>query len=285
MKVLIIGTGYLGSEIKRLLSNSQDTLFDVYSTRRPSSITEDDKSNKILPLDILEATSFEIIPKDLDTIIYCVSANNSSSKSYEESYFTGVKNLVEYVKSSNLNLKKFILISSTGVYSENQGGIVTEESPVVEDKSNSNYIVQGENYLKSKLPNNYLILRLSGIYGPNRNYLKNLALSIKEVDSDRPMYTNRIHRDDASMAVKYLLARDQNGTYNVSDLLPEDKYKVLDAIRVNNNLNTLKRSNDFINNSEKNISFGKKISSENLSDLGFSFRYPNYITGYELEHK
>ena len=283
MKVLIIGTGYLGSEIKRLLSNSQDTFFDVYSTRRPNSLTEDDKSNKILPLDILEATSFQIIPTDLDTIIYCVSANNSSSKSYEESYFTGVKNLVDHLKSYNLNLKKFILISSTGVYSENQGRIVTEESPVVEDNSNSNYIVQGENYLKSELANNYLILRLSGIYGPNRNYLRNLALSIKEVDSDRPMYTNRIHRDDAASAVKFLLTKDQNGIYNISDLLPEDKYKVLDAIRVNNNLNALSRSNDFIINSEKNISFGKKISSEKLSGLGFSFRYPDYTTGYELE--
>ena len=91
-------------------------------------------------------------------------------------------------------------------------------------------------------------------------------------------WTNRIHEEDAVSFISFLLTQILNkkeieNLYLVTDNEPVSLYEVLKWIR-----SELGLSLDMIPDSNK-IN-GKKLISEILPRLNFSFKHPNYKSGY-----
>lgn len=279
MKSLVVGAGYLGSEIFFQLKKSGH---EVYASKKSGlSFSCQDQEVKALAINVLDPETFKAIPKEINSIIYCVSASGHSQSEYENSYYLGVRNLVSFAKQFLLECRQFTLISSTGVYKENNGGRVDELSEVKFDDPIYKHMCLGEKEVLEKFKYNALVLRLSGIYGPGRNYFVELAKNLSEKQSREVLWSNRIHKIDAARACLFLMNIKKTGIYNVSDELPSTRLETLFYIRSLLNLPLLgAESAEKIENSINNVAQGKKCDISKLLSTGFKFSYPTYKEGY-----
>jgi nucleoside-diphosphate-sugar epimerase len=267
-KLLVVGAGYLGSEIVNVLSDQ----YEVIPTTRSGL-------NDSVKINVLDPETFSNIPSGIEHVVYCVSADSGNDASYRNAYLIGVKNLLSYFK--NKSLRTFIFISSTGVYAEDTGALVDESSSLVGGESRSRFIVEGEREVLSFEKNVGVVCRLSGIYGPGReHFLKNALAYPLGVYNEIPSYTNRIHKVDGARAVKFLLEKNLQGTWNISDQYPYEKLEAMNIIRQVNDLGSIAGGAKYLEAMENGTALGKRVSSEKLVNVGFKFLYPSLREGY-----
>jgi len=265
MKALVVGAGFLGQEIIKIFKSEN---ISILGTKRSNvnSLTD------IIELDVHVPETFKFIPRDIDCLIYAVSAKSSDSFSYEEAYFKGISNVLNFKKNYLNQQTKIIFISSTGVYQEDLGNEVTEDSKLLELDPKYSHIINAE---KLVLETNGIVLRLSGIYGEGRRYFIDYASRINTFNFNDLKWTNRIHKTDAARACLRLLSEDFSGVVNVSDTLPSVNFKCLNYIRKQNGLPEIDFSFD-----ESKVLSGKKCFPIKLESFNFKFKYPSYIEGY-----
>ncbi|MEJ2255549.1 MAG: NAD-dependent epimerase/dehydratase family protein [Woeseiaceae bacterium] len=116
---------------------------------------------------------------------------------------------------------RIVYISTTGVYGDCAGAVVTEDTPVNADNRLSRPRVAAEELLTlwaEKHACDLVILRVPGIYGPGRlgvARLKSGEAWLEEADANPG---NRIHVDDLADCCIAALAKDTPpGIYNVGD--------------------------------------------------------------------
>jgi len=116
---------------------------------------------------------------------------------------------------------RFVYISTTGVYGDCHGALVTEDSPVRPDSRMSSPRAAAEALLRDwaeKEGCDLVVLRVPGIYGPGRlgiDRLKGGGAFLDEADANPG---NRIHVNDlVSCCVAALGENSPAGTYNVGD--------------------------------------------------------------------
>ncbi len=276
MKLLVTGAGYLGGEIMKLADAAGVQVLG--SSRKVSSEVG---NQSMIYLDVLDPGSFSHIPSDITHVVYSVSAGESSEAAYREVYVNGLSNILNYFRSRKgaRPLKNFTFISSTGVYSEDDGGLVTEDSPLGGESFRSYIIREGEEILQacfseSDFLERFLILRFSGIYGLKRRSLYDLACSMTQAEVPlRDSLTNRIHVHDGARACLFLMPNSE-GIFNISDSCPVPRLEVINFIRQMNGLGAL----DIRSESSPG---GKGVSNLKVLNSGFSFLYPSFKEGYK----
>ncbi|HMO18245.1 MAG TPA: NAD-dependent epimerase/dehydratase family protein [Oligoflexia bacterium] len=277
MKILVVGAGYLGQEI---LLEGEKAGHNVIGARRSPSPSQE----KILSLDVLSPETFSVLPDDINCVVYSVSASSSDELSYLNSYVTGVSNLCSYFikMPKGKQPEKFLFVSSTGVYSEDSGGIVTEESLLSTIHYRSRLIVEGERIVLDSFGNGAVIGRLSGIYGSGRNYMINQARSTGSFPLE-DSWTNRIHKSDGARAIIHLLQNNNSEqVYIISDLEPALRSSVISFLRSEYlGMSSLVPDSSVCSDlGSKLIAKGKRCSSKLLRDTGFVFSYPTFREGY-----
>lgn len=270
--VLVVGCGDLGAEIIRLLV---DAGHEVTGLRA---------SNKALPhgvphiqADVTDASTLSDVKQLFPNIvIYCISANAQTDESYKAHYVDGLNNIL-LSQVNNTQLQHVFFVSSTRVYGQSVNEILNENSPALPNDFGGIRLLEAETLLRH-LSCRATALRLTGIYGPDRLYLINMA---KDPDlwpvNDR--WTNRIHRDDAARFIVFLcnkavLGESVDSHYIVTDDKPVLLYEVLEWI-----LSKLNKTRPVINKS--NTVTGKRLSNQRMRKLGFKLHYPDYTVGYE----
>jgi nucleoside-diphosphate-sugar epimerase len=157
MKILVTGaSGFLGKELVSELKNKKHDVFE-YSIDGGK--------------DILNKTQLKESLKNIDTVIHLAAILDNNNPKLWEINVLGTKNIIEECATSKV--KKFILLSSTGVYGETSATL------------NENSEVKPENlYEKSKYEAEQIVLnhqeelhvnviRSAMILGPN-TYWKNM---------------------------------------------------------------------------------------------------------------
>ena len=116
---------------------------------------------------------------------------------------------------------RFVYISTTGVYGDCLGAVVTEESPVKPDNRLSRPRVDAERRLAKWAGDTgcqLIILRVPGIYGPGRLGLDRIETGeayLKEAEANPG---NRIHVDDlVACCLAAMRETTPPGIYNVGD--------------------------------------------------------------------
>ena len=117
--------------------------------------------------------------------------------------------------------ERFVYISTTGVYGDCRGAVVTEESPVNPDNRMSKPRVTAERLLTKWAAENgceLAVLRSPGIYGPGRLGIERLKGGDAYLNEADAHPGNRIHVDDlATCCLAALSAETPAGIYNVGD--------------------------------------------------------------------
>ncbi|TIW68289.1 MAG: SDR family oxidoreductase, partial [Mesorhizobium sp.] len=111
-------------------------------------------------------------------------------------------------------------LSTVGVYGDHGGGWVDERAecrPV--SKRSVMRVAAEQEWLKlgQEIGRPVAILRLSGIYGPGRNALVNLADGTARRLVKPGQVFNRIHCDDIAGALWHLAGKNSGGIFNVTD--------------------------------------------------------------------
>lgn len=194
---LIIGCGYLGRRVAKLLLHENGR---VSALTRSESTAAAFAEQGIEPLlgDVMRPESLTF--PDVDALVYAVGFDRTSSYSKHETYVTGLANVLDRAPT----VRSFVYVSSTSVFGQTDGEWVHEDSPTEPATDGGKICLEAENLLQNRVPN-ACIVRLAGIYGPNRLLRKVAALKNSEPISGNPdAHLNLIHVDDAARLVTQL---------------------------------------------------------------------------------
>ena len=117
--------------------------------------------------------------------------------------------------------RRFVYLSTSGVYGDCAGEWIDETRPLNPQTERALRRVDAERALGDWGERNeveILILRVPGIYAPDRLPLERLARATPALRPEEDVYTNHIHADDlAGILVAALQSTGARGVYNASD--------------------------------------------------------------------
>ncbi len=187
-KLLVIGAGYLGDEILRQFKAAG---WHVVGASLSGG-------ENLIACDVSNPESVAALP-DADAVIHCAASGRGGEEAYRKVYVQGCRNLVQRFPNA-----KIAFTSSSSVYAQQDGEVVTEESDAIPDRETGRLLLEAE---RCVLDAGGVVLRLAGIYGPGRSVLlskfKNGEAVIEE---DGQRFINQIHRDDAASASLHLFS-------------------------------------------------------------------------------
>ena len=133
--------------------------------------------------------------------------------------------LSQCLSHSVINAKKVIYFGSSGVYGNHQGDWVNEQSTCLIDNSRQLRRLDAEQQWLSYCNQNSIqpiLLRVAGIYGPQRLPIEAAKAQTPIIEKDKAPYTNHIYVRDLA-AISYLLAqcRTPHSLYNIADGAPQ----------------------------------------------------------------
>jgi nucleoside-diphosphate-sugar epimerase len=203
MRLLLIGHGYLGAAVARVF---REAAWEVCSF----SLSGGEGS---LACDVADRAAVDHLP-DADFIIHCAASGRGGAEAYQRVYVDGCRNLTKKFSGAPI-----LFTSSTSVYSQTDGSVVTEESPTEPDRETGRLLLEAE---RITLDAGGIVARLAGIYGPGRSVILRKFLSGEAViEEDGRRFLNQIHRDDAARAILHLATNGvRRGVFNVCDSRP-----------------------------------------------------------------
>ncbi|MBI4002283.1 MAG: hypothetical protein HY348_10925 [Nitrospira defluvii] len=254
--LVILGSGYTGLWIWRLAK--QQTLPIYASSRRPDLHLTDVEPEARLRFDLAEPATWPALPPDVD-LIWTFPA-------------TPLEQVQAFVGQYCNPSQRLVVLGSTSAYGTDSGhadGIapwIDEASPI----NASLPRVQGEEYLR--MHHGAIILRVAGIYGPQRNPLEWIRQG-RVGPTDK--FVNLIHVEDlAEISLRMLLEGVPGEVYNVSDGQPRTWRDICHEIQ--------RRWNVTASSPEGEGQMGKRISTDKLRKrLQYAFRHADLYRALE----
>ncbi|MDO8697828.1 MAG: SDR family oxidoreductase [Pseudomonas sp.] len=272
--LLLAGCGDIGSRLARLMLSADWT---VYGLRRDISRLP----LGVLPVagDLHQAACPAAWPSaELDYLVYCVAASEGGEAGYRAAYVDGLRHVLGWLARAGQRPKRVLFVSSTSVYGQCEGEWVDETSATDPEGFSGRIMLEAEQLLlTSGLPAS--VLRLSGIYGPGREFLLNQVRQGYRVISAPPLYGNRIHADDAAGLLAFLLQADARGVvlddcYIGVDDAPAPLHEVVTWLR------DYLGVTQWAEESSVRRSGSKRCSNARARALGWAPQYPSYREGY-----
>lgn len=211
--VIILGFGDIGQRVARLWLAQGAS---VYGLARSDNKQQQMKSLGVKPIqgDLDVPDTLHLAPPD-NALLYWFVPPPPTGRTDPR-----IQNLLT-VLDGQTKPGRIIAISTTGVYGDRQGGLVSEEMPPNPQVDRARRRLDMETRLRQwgdhyEVP--VIILRVGGIYGPNRLPLQRIRDGVPVLKEELAPKTNRIHADDlARVCVAAALKPRASRIYNVSD--------------------------------------------------------------------
>jgi nucleoside-diphosphate-sugar epimerase len=229
---LIVGCGYVGSEIARIWLAKGDS---VYAITRSTNRVEELKRLGIQPVvwDWYRPSVTDnllILPK-IDSVVVCVSHAPVEGIAPEKTHTLGLDNLLNHWLHDGCVPACWCYVSTTGVYApRDDGGWVDEAAEVLPLRPGSIAAKAAEDWFEREIftrvhsgkANGDLlhgcILRAAGIYGPGRIPRLDVLRNNEPIAIDPESYLNLIHVVDlAGIVVAACDGETPHRMYNVAD--------------------------------------------------------------------
>lgn len=269
VRIFVLGAGYIGMGIINQSKNSDDSFIASTTTKAKLSLLEK-IVDKALILEGVEKEKLTEIFKECDGMIVCAAPRQQNN--YEFTYLQTAKAIKSALKGRD---KPFYLLytGSTSVYGDHHGKSVDENSPRLFSSEKEKILCETEDvYLDCTTPSiTVCILRLAGIYGPDReieNRAKKLSGLVMAGNGEQP--TNHVHRDDILLAVQFCFKNRYAGVYNLANEDHRSRRQLYEAICRRIGVSPP------IWGTEKIPEHGSNccVSNKKICSEGFVFRYP-----------
>ena len=273
--VLIAGCGDIGSRLAtQLLGND----WQVYGLRRsidrlPAGVTgvAGDLFSEQCPVQWPSG--------QIDYLVYSAAATEHDEAGYQAAYVDGLKNTLSWLEQNGQRPRRLLFVSSSGVFAQKGGEWVDETSPAEATSYSGRIMLDAEQVaLNSGIAAS--VVRLTGIYGPGREWMLGQVRKGYRVAVEPPLYGNRIHADDAAGLLAFLLEADRQGKalddcYIGVDNAPVPLAQVVGWLRERMGVTEWA--------AEESIrrAGSKRCSNARAKALGWEPRYTSYREGYE----
>lgn len=276
---LIVGCGYLGKVLAARWHAQGDVVFAT--TRSPDRARQfAGQGWNALVADVTEIASLAQLPA-VDTAVFCVGYDPASSQSREDVYGQGVRNVLQCLPQST---KRFVLVSTTGVYGDAGGDVVDESTPCDPQRPGGKAFLAAEDSLRTNpdWATKGVVMRLAGIYGPDRVPRAADIREGKPIPAPSSGALNLIHVEDAVQAICRVADQENvSPVYIVSDGCPverRDYYqevaRLLDAPRPS----FVEPPAD--SPAARRASADRRMTNRRLvEELGFRPKFPSYVEG------
>ena len=286
MRVLIVGCGYVGLPLGAELARRGHAVFGL---RRTTDGAGELRAAGLTPVvgDVTQPDSLRALPGPFDWVVNTVSSSKGGAEVYRAVYVEGTRNLLSWLEGSAVS--KFIYTSSTSVYAQSDGSEVAEESPAEPTAETGKLLVETENLLLAAArERNFpaVVLRVAGIYGPERGHLFQQYLRDEaRISGDGSRLLNMIHRDDVIGAAIAALERGEPGRiYNVADDEPVSQLEFFRWLsgQLRKPLPPFAGAEESAN--RKRGVTNKRVSNRRLrEELGCALKHPTFREGYAAE--
>ncbi len=205
-------------------------------------------------------------------VVFAAAPGGFDAALYRRVYVEGPRNLLAVLRGE----PRVILVSSTGVYHQEDGSWVDETSPTEPAGFSGRTLLEAEQALQVAIGDRLSVLRLGGIYGPGRERLLQEVASGIGCPREPVRYTNRIHREDAAGVLQFLLARaGPGGLWCGVDGDPAPMWEIRHWMA-----QRLRMVLDDTRESVFQRGGNKRVANRRLLEAGYRFRYPDYRAGY-----
>ena len=196
MAKLVFGCGYLGRRVAKRWADRGER---VHAVTRDVARADQFLQSGLQPVvaDIMQPETLVELPA-ATTVLFAVGFDRNSGDRIENVYVNGLRHVLRALTTDGCCVERFIYISSTGVYGQSDGEWVDEDSICRPTRDGGQACLTAERLLASHpLGQKAVILRMAGIYGPNR------LPRNRELHQQKPMpvadgYVNLIHVEDAA---------------------------------------------------------------------------------------
>ena len=199
-RVLIAGCGDVGLRVAGLLLARGD---QVWALRRRLP-TSDGSGIHWLQGDLTQPDTLRDLPDGITQLVYLPAPDARDPAAYRAVFVDGLRHLLAALGRDTL--ERALLVSSSAVYGEHGDAWVDERTPPDPPGFNGQVLLEAEQWL-AKQPVTSIVLRLAGLYGPDRLQLvERLRAGAVRVPRELKHWANRIHVDDAAAAIVHLLS-------------------------------------------------------------------------------
>ena len=213
---LVVGCGYLGTRVAARWLATGDRVVAV--TRRRERADELARLGlEPLVADVTDPDFPAAGLPDAATVFWGVGFDRSSGTTHRDVHVLGLARLLAALPGS----PRVILSSSTGVWGDEDGRVVREDTPAHPTREAGRVLLEAEAVLRAHLKGPGVALRFAGLYGPGR--LPRIAdlRAGTPIAADPDSWLNLIHVDDAAEVVRVVAAAAAPGPlYVVSDGRP-----------------------------------------------------------------
>lgn len=272
--LLVAGCGDVGS---RLALQMHRLGWTVHGLRRNTSALPEG----ILPLaGDLQADACPVAwpVGAVDYVVYAAAATQHDEAGYRAAYVEGLQRVLGWLAQHGQRPKRLLFTSSSGVYGQQEGEWIDEDSPAEAQSYSAVIMREAERVaLDSGLP--ATTVRLTGLYGPGREWLLGQVRGGYRVSEAPPLYGNRIHVDDAAGLLAALLQADARGEaladcYLGVDDEPAPLHEVVGWLR--GQLGVTHWSDE----QRVRRAGSKRCRNARARALGWAPQYPSYREGY-----
>lgn len=256
--VVVAGAGDVGGRLARRLAAAGA---EVISLRR--SAVEAGPGIRTLQADLASGRGLQALPRECAALVFCAAPDAREEAAYRALYLDGLQRLLGASQAP-----RALMTSSTAVYGEDAGEWVDESTPARPPAFNGAVLREAESLLAAH-PGG-VALRLSGLYGPGREWLLRRA---RAGEPGARRWGNRIHVEDAAGALAHLLALDAPAPlYLGNDDLPALEYEVLAWVREREGLPAVPPP--------PGPDSGRRVSNALLRASGWAPAFADYRAGY-----
>jgi len=272
--IIIAGCGYVGERLADLLHEAGHPVHGFTHSPDSAARLASAKPWPVHACDISKAEAVESLAAELgadavEVVVHCASSNRGGAEVYRAVYEHGMNHLASAFPKARL-----VFTSSSSVYAQTDGSVVTEESPAQPDRETGHILRAAEDLA---LKRGGIVARLAGIYGPGRSFvLKNLLEGNATIEGNEGegRSINQIHREDAASAIAHLIGQRLEGTFNVCDDLPTTQHGCFLWLCPLFNLPLPPVTPP--NKDRKRGWTHKKVSNAKLRATGWTPKYPTY---------
>jgi nucleoside-diphosphate-sugar epimerase len=279
-RILVAGCGYVGSRLAAQLVRDGHR---VWGLRRASGSLP--AGVEPVTADLGEAGLAARLPRELQQVVFAAAAGGGPEEAYHRLFVDGLGRLLDALDADRHPVERLVLVSSTGVYGQQDGEWVDEDSPA-EPRLASGRAMLAAEALAAAAPWTTVTVRFAGIYGPGRI---RLIRSLRDRDgplrvSTSPRYLNQIHRDDGAGALRHLLHLPNPAPlYLACDHEPAPRLDVLTWIahRLGLPAPAPTPANTTADPYAGNPRGNKRCRNARLRASGYQLQFPSYREGYE----
>tara|TARA_B100000686_G_scaffold355389_1_gene474401 strand:- start:5557 stop:6438 length:882 start_codon:yes stop_codon:yes gene_type:complete len=213
--IVLAGHGFLGSYIiKNILAMKKHYNVVALSRSGGKSDCKTHKYIKYIKVDFDKKEQIFINKKSFVVYMAPPSKNNLSDERLDN-FLTNI---------NDSNVQKILYISTSGVYGNHNGMVVSEEIKPIPITDRAKRRMDAEKKIQqfsklNKIP--YVILRVPGIYGPGRLPIEKIMKKIPLIDITECPITNLINVKDLARLVMATINNNiKNEIINVSDGTP-----------------------------------------------------------------